>query len=119
VTMRSRREFRRNALDGAAALAECPGGTIKSRPDAASGGALRAALTCSFLQDGALLCEVGGEGRQLRSLFREPFESAGLMPAALSASRVRIPEPPGRRFRRHLGTDSGMTRARIPGASGR
>jgi hypothetical protein len=32
---------------------------------------------------------------------------------------VRIPEPPGRRFRRHLGTDSGMTRARIPGASGR
>jgi hypothetical protein len=30
------------------------------KADAASGGALRAALTCSSLQDGALLCEVGG-----------------------------------------------------------
>jgi len=44
----------------AAAPAGCPGGTIKSRPDAASGGALWAALTGSHLQDGALLCEVGG-----------------------------------------------------------
>lgn len=33
--------------------------------------------------------------------------------------RLRIPAAPGRRFRRHLGRDSGMTRAQIPAAPGR
>jgi len=91
------REFRRNELDGAAALAGCPGGTTKSRPDAASGGALRAALTGSYLRTESFYAKLAGEGRQLRSLFRGSFRigrggsggAVGVTGRAAAAARRR------------------------------
>ena len=67
----------------------------------------------------AYIAAVLGRWDECDRLFARALAAVEAVGRRSLAARMRIPEPLGRRFRRHLGTDSGMTRARIPEASGR